>query len=122
MMDTNGINDVLKLYFDGSFEGNADKMDKAFHDAAHVYGHAADGSLADMPKLAFVQLVGSKKPDAPEYPREDEILSIDFTGDNTAVVRVKIRVFDTRFTDILSFMKIDGRWGIIAKVFSGVAV
>ena len=121
-MDTNGIKEVLQFYFDGSFEGSGEKMERAFHDAAHIYGRSEDGKLTDMPKDAFVRLVGSGPRDRPPYPREDEIVSIDFTGENTAIARVKLRVHNTRFTDMLCFMQLDGRWGIIAKVYSGVMV
>jgi len=34
--------------------------------------------------------------------------------------RVSLRVRDTLFTDILSFIKINGTWKIMAKVLSGV--
>ena len=121
-MDASEIKRIIQLYFDGSYEGNREKMDQVFHQAAHIYGHAPDGSLADMPKDSFVARVGSKPADSPSFPREEEIVSIDFTGENTAVARVKLRVFNTRFTDILSFMCLDGKWGIIAKLYAGVKV
>ena len=110
------------MYFDACFEGDGDKMDQVLHQAAHVYGHAPDGSLADMPKNDFIKLVRSMPDDAPPFPREDEIISIDFSGENTAVVRVRLRIFNTRFTDILSFMRLEGKWGVIAKLYSGVTV
>jgi len=121
-MDTTEIKKVIQLYFDGSYEGDGGKMDQAFHQAAHIYGHNPDGSLKDWPRDEFVKLVGSGPSGRPSFPREDEILSIDFTGENTAVARVKLRVHTTRFTDMLCFMRLDGKWGVIAKVFAGVQV
>ena len=121
-MDIDEIKSIIQLYFDGSYEGNRDKMDKVFHQAPHVYGHAQDGSLTDMPRDRFVDHVGSRPADSPLYVREEEILSIDFTGEKAAVARVKLRVNNTRFTDILSFMCIDGKWGVISKVFSGLRI
>ena len=123
-MDSSEIKEVIQLYFDASYEGNGEKMDRVFHDAAHIYGHEKDGSFRDQPKRAFVEHVGSAGQGGqdPGYPRQNEILSIDFTGENTAVARVKLRVRDTLFTDVLSFMRLDGKWGVIAKVLSGVAI
>ena len=123
-MDVNVIKEALQLYFDGSFEGSGEKMEAAFHSAAHIYGLGMDGKLADMPRDAFVQLVGSgpKESGDPGYPRRDEVLSIDFTGENTAVARVRLRVHSTVFTDILSFLYLDGKWAIISKLYSGVPV
>ncbi|MCL2126556.1 MAG: nuclear transport factor 2 family protein [Oscillospiraceae bacterium] len=123
-MDKNEIIGVIQTYFDASFESSGEKMARVFHDAAHIYGLGEDGKLADMPKDFFVKMVGTARPDAPklEYPRDDEIISIDFTGDNTAVARVKLRVGKTMFTDMLCFLKLDGKWGVISKVYSGVQV
>jgi len=121
-VDTAEIKRIIQLYFDGSYEGNQEKMDQVFHQAAHIYGHAPDGSLTDMPRDFFVSRVGSRPADTPSFPREEEIISIDFTGEHAAVARVKLRVFNTLFTDILSFMYLDGKWGVIAKLYSGVTI
>ena len=121
-MDANEIKRIIQLYFDGSYEGNQEKMDEVFHQAAHIYGHSSDGSLADSPRDVFVKRVGSRPADAPSFPREEEILSIEFTGENTAVAKVKLRVYKTRYTDILSFMRLDGKWGVISKLYAGITV
>ena len=123
-MDSNEIKEVIQMYFDASYESNGEKMARVFHEPAHIYGHGEDGSLDDMSKDFFVKLVGTPRPDAPAtgYPRQDEILSIDFTGENTAVARVKLRVGNILFTDMLCFMRLNGNWGIISKVCSGVPI
>lgn len=121
-MDGNEIKKLIQTYFDASYESSGDKMSQVFHSAAHVYGRNENGALIDMDKDSFVKLVGNVDPNAPkqEYPRRDEIISIDFTGENTAVVRVKLRVGNILFSDMLCFMRLDDKWGIISKVFSGV--
>ena len=123
-MDSAEIKGIIQTYFDASFESSGEKMAQVFHDAAHIYGHGENGALIDMDKEFFVNLVGTPRPDSPEsvYPRQDEILSIDFTGENTAVARVKLRVRNILFTDMLCFMRLNGKWGVISKVFSGVPV
>ena len=121
-MDNSEITNVIQTYFDASFESSGEKMSQVFHDAAHIYGHGENGILVDMPKEFFVNLVGTAKPDVPKpaYARQDEIIAIDHTGDDTAIARVKLRVGNTLFTDMLCFMKLDGKWGVISKVYSGV--
>jgi len=123
-MDVNEIKEALKLYFDGSFESSGEKIATVFNGAAHVYGHDGDGALRDMDIDSFVKLVesGASRKPRPVYPRHDEILSIEFTGVNTAIARVKIRVLSTMFTDILSFIRLDGKWTIISKLYSGVPI
>jgi len=123
-MEINEIKDIVQMYFDACFEGDGKKMSEVLNGAAHVYGRGPDGALNDMDKETFVKLVGSVNPDKPraEFPRQDEIISIDFTGENTAVARVKLRLGSTMFTDILTFINLEGKWTIISKLYSGVTV
>jgi len=123
-MDCNEIKAVIQEYFDAAYEGDGEKIAEIFNSAAHVYKRDASGNLIDMDRDAFVRLVGSKDSDKPkpDYPKFDEIISIDVTGENTAVARVRIRVKDLIFTDILCFIRLDGRWTIISKLYTGVPV
>jgi hypothetical protein len=117
-MNHSEIKKALQDYFDGSYEGSGEKLAKVFHAAAHIYGIGEGGTLIDWPRDKFIERVESHKSEKPDFPRQDEILSIDFTGDNTAVVRVKLRLHKTLFTDMLCFVRLEGKWGIISKVFS----
>jgi len=123
-MDTTAIKELLQLYFDASFESDGEKMAKVFHDAAHIYGHGGDGDLADAPKAPFVTMVSSFPPGSsdPAFVRDDEILSIDFTGENTAIARVRLRMENIVFTDVLSLICIGGNWSVISKLYSGVPI
>ena len=120
-MDDKPIKAVLQDYFDGCYDASFEKLDRAFHKGAHIYGVGEDGTLADTERDVFVARVGAPRPEGfqRDYPRADEVLSIDFTGENTAVARVKLRVGKTLFTDILCVICLEGKWGIIAKVLSG---
>ena len=119
-MDSSEIRSLLQDYFDAGVEFDANKMSGVFHRDAHIYGHGEKGVLKDMDRDFFVNMVGSASPSNPPSPRYDEILAIDFTGVDTAVARVKVRIKDTLFTDILCFMRLEGKWGVISKVFAGV--
>ena len=121
-MDVDGIKKVIQAYFDTGYASDGAGMAEVFHDGSHLYRAGEDGSLIDWDKKFFVELVGKTEAgdSGPGYPRYDEILSIDFTDENTAVARVKVRVQDTLYTDILCFLRLNGKWGIMSKVFTGV--
>ena len=51
------------------------------------------------------------------YPRGDEIVTVSAASPTTAHARVKDMYLPKRFVNELSFIKIDGRWQIIAKVW-----
>ena len=115
-----GLNDVkatLVDYFDGIYESSEDKLRNAFHPDAHIYS-ATDGTLADFPLDAFVDRVTSRKSCSSQgAPRTDKIVSIDFSGPNSALAKVELSIPGTDFVDFLSLMKIDGRWRIVAKTY-----
>ena len=117
-MDATPIKDLIQLYFDANYESDAKKIAEVFHAQANVYGHVQGADFSEFNKKSFVELIDSLEPLT--NPRADEILSIDFIGENAAACRVRLRVGDIIYTDILNFMCIDGKWGVIAKVYSGV--
>ena len=123
-MDSQEIKTVIQAYFDAGYESSGEKMREVFHNVAHVYGQDKDGTLNDMDKEEFIKLVESGKSGTSksDYPRQEEIISIDFTGEDTAVARVKLRVGDIMFTDVLGFIRLDSKWTIISKLYSGVPI
>ena len=49
--------------------------------------------------------------------RRDRVVSIESVGPVTAVARVECSIGPKRFDDVLTLVRIDDRWQIIAKVF-----
>ena len=120
-MDRNAIEKVVQAYFDASYESDGAGMAEVFHDGSNLYFIGEGGELVIWDKDSFVDVVNAHPAGSSElgYPRNDEILSIDFTDENTAVARVKMRVRETLYTDILCFLFLNGKWGVISKVFTG---
>jgi hypothetical protein len=50
-------------------------------------------------------------------PRHDIIESIEFAGNNTALARVRCSIGATDFIDLLTLVRTDGTWRIMAKIF-----
>ena len=122
-MDKAGIESVIQIYFDSSYELDKYIALEEFHPDANIYSVGESGSLMVMTVEAFVGIFDQlESPKSARQPREDKIISVDFTGENTAVARVALRIAETRFTDILCFALIDGRWRIISKTASGVSI
>ena len=123
-MDTSEIMTAIQTYFDACYFNSAEKRREVFHSAAHIYRRDNDGTLIDRDREQFItsKTLETSGPQNTDFPRQDEIISIDFTGENTAVVRVKLRVKNILFTDILSFIYLDGKWTIISKLASGVPI
>ncbi|MCL1913749.1 MAG: nuclear transport factor 2 family protein [Eubacteriaceae bacterium] len=121
-MDRKEIETVIQSFFDADYERDADKMEAVFHEGSEFFELGKDGVLV---KRSGKEFAGGMRRFAgiqADYPRAEEILSIEFTGENTAVARTRMRVRNTLFTDILCLMRLDGKWGIIAKIASGVPI
>ena len=108
---------VMADYFDGLYFSDTDRLGRAFHPDAQ-YVCASEGSLTRLSMDAYFPIVDARpSPASRSEPRADRILSIEFAGPVTAFVRAECAIGPKRFTDFLTFIRLDDEWRIIAKVF-----
>jgi Putative lumazine-binding len=111
------VRDLLDRYFDGLYRSDAELLAAVFHPAA-VYATATDGALTRLSMPEYLPVVAARESPATRgEARTDTIESIAFAGPVTALARVRCSIGTRRFTDLLSLVRVDGRWQIIAKVF-----
>ncbi|MEM8595579.1 MAG: nuclear transport factor 2 family protein [Pseudomonadota bacterium] len=91
------------------------RLAEIFHENAHLYAPAEDGTLIDWPLPQFLERVGSRPPGegAPDYA----ILSATLSGAEMAFVHLEVSVPPRRFADVLVFLKLGDAWRINAKTF-----
>ncbi len=108
---------VLEVYFDGLHHSDTDRLRQVFHPQA-VYASASDGTMLHRAMAAYFPIVDARpSPASRGEARRDRIRSIAFAGPATALATVNCAIGDRYFTDLLSLVRLDGRWQIIAKVF-----
>lgn len=111
------VAEALGRYFDGLHHSDAALLSGVFHPRA-IYASASAGSLTHMTMDAYLPMVAARpSPASRGEARQDRILSIAFAGPVTALATVACAIGEKRFTDLLSFVSLDGEWRIIAKVF-----
>ncbi|TDQ83067.1 putative lumazine-binding protein [Dongia mobilis] len=111
------IVDALKIYFEGLYRSDTQMLAQVFHPQA-IYACASEGKLLHMSMDEYFPVVDKRPaPGSRGEPRADRILSIDFAGPVTAIAKVNCAIGPRAFTDLLTFVKLDGRWQIMAKVF-----
>lgn len=111
------ITAAMTDYFDGLYFGDTARLRRVFHPKAQ-YVCASDGSLTQLSIDAYFPIVDARpSPASRSEPRADRILSIEFAGPVTAFVRAECAIGPKRFTDFLSFIRLEDEWRIIAKVF-----
>ena len=114
------INGVILDYLDGLYEGDADKIARAFHETCCLtHFNATAGEIRVVPRDAWLQLVRTRKsPKSLGLTRHDEVLSVDVISPTTAFVKLRCAIPPRFFLDSLNLLKVNSRWQIVAKLFS----
>ena len=112
------IERVIQLYFEGTANGEPEKMHQAFHPDFNLYAVNDHDSLWVRSGQAYIDKikVGEKN------NRQGSILMIDYSG-NAAIAKAEILVPGWRlFTDYFLLMRYQGEWKIVQKSYSWVPV
>ena len=118
--DRSAIEQLTQTYFDGLYEGDADKLASIFHETSALT-YEQDGQLVVLPLAQWLKAVRERPaPKAKGLARDDAILLIDQSGPTTALVKVKCQMPPRFFTDYLNLLKVGGRWVVAQKVFATV--
>lgn len=111
------IIEFLETYFIMLYEGDAETMEKVFHEGAHI-SFVDNGEVTIAGRDVLKQRIASRTSSKDAgVPREDNILSIDFINKDYAMVKVNLVIVDRLFTDYLSLIKNNGEWIIVSKTF-----
>ncbi len=115
--DRSTVEKVIQLYFDGLYEGDADKIGEAFHPSADLRW-VEKGELQVLEVPDWLDRV-RKRPSAKAEgkPRDDLIVSMDRADDATAFVKVKCQLPPRYFTDYLVALKLSDGWKIVSKSY-----
>ena len=115
--DRSTVEKVIQLYFDGLYEGDADKIGEAFHPSADLRW-VEKGELQVLEVPDWLDRV-RKRPSAKAEgkPRDDLIVSLDRSDDATAFVKVKCQLPPRYFTDYLVALKLSDGWKIVSKSY-----
>src|SRR3989440_12280186 len=108
--DRSTVEAVVKNYFDGLYEGNADKLGAIFHPSADLRW-LEKGELQVLTVPDWLDRV-RKRPSA-----EDFIVTIDRSDDSTAFIKVRCQLPPRYFTDYLVAMKLSDGWQIVSKSY-----
>lgn len=108
---------VLNRYFEGLYRSDTAILRQVFHPAA-LYACASDGALLTLRMDEYFPIVDKRpSPASRGDPRTDRIVSIEFAGPVTAMARVQCSILPRHFIDLLTLVRVDGRWQVISKVF-----
>ena len=111
------IVELLGQYFDGLYHSDTARLRRVFHPQAR-YVCATESPLVHLGMDEYFPIVDKRpSPASRGEARRDRIVSIELAGPVTAFARVNCAIGPKFFTDLLTLIRVDGRWQIIAKVF-----
>ncbi len=115
--DRSTVEAVVKDYFDALYEGDADTMGTVF-DASADLRWVEKGELQVLTVPDWLDRI-RKRPSgkAEGKAREDFIVTIDRSDDQTAFVKVRCQIPPRYFTDYLVAMKLADGWRIVSKSY-----
>jgi hypothetical protein len=116
--DIAAIRAATQTYLDGLYDGDAERIASVFLPSSALT-QSFQGELKITPRDEWLAAVRVRpSPRASGLTRHDEILTIDLVSPTLAHVKVKCAMPPRFFTDLLSFVKLDGRWLVAQKVFT----
>jgi hypothetical protein len=115
--DFRALTACMELYFDAFHRSDARQIATLFHPGA-LYAFADGDALKQLDMANYLPIVAARPAPARQgRSRDDRVLSIEFAGPRTALVQAECRIAGKRYHDFLSFLKLNQRWQIVAKVF-----
>lgn len=117
MSDFQAVSNVINDYLDGLYLCDTDLLAHVFHPRA-IYATADEEPLLFRTMDEYFPVVAARtSPASRNESRMSAIESIDFAGENTSLARVRCTFAAKDFVDFLTFIRVDGNWRIISKVF-----
>ena len=108
---------VLADYFDALYYCDVERLTRVFHPRA-IYATADETPLLYRTMEEYFPVVAARQsPASRGEARRDHIDEIQLAGENTALARVRCSIGERDFVDLLTLVRVEGQWRIIAKVF-----
>jgi len=106
-------------YFKGIYEGDVNLLGSTFYPGTLLFGDAAGKPYF---KTLAQYLEGVRNRQSPKdsgKPFKGEIVSIEIIQ-SIAIAKVRVRMYDFNYHELLSFHKLDGKWVIVNKMIADV--
>ncbi|TFL20233.1 nuclear transport factor 2 family protein [Jannaschia formosa] len=109
------IRALAEAYCEGVYHARPEIFEEICHDRFQMTEITAEGGANFWDKASYLARVRGRS----AFPGEvsAEILSIDVAGDEIARVHLWVDVPPRRYEDHLGFVRVEGSWKLLTKVF-----
>jgi hypothetical protein len=111
------VNTLEENYFKGLYEGDVSRLSRIFNRGTLLFGdiNGQDYARTLDQYLDNVAIRQSPKDSGKDF--KGEVLSVDVVN-SIAVAKVRVKMYDFNYVDLLSFHKLNGQWLIVNKMLS----
>lgn len=113
--DTNAIQQVIQTYFNGYTQAEEKLVAEAFHPTVRLFS-TDQGNLETTEMPEWLENLRQRKLKGDVREAQLKVDFIDVTGD-AAVAKTVLTFPKSQFTDYLSFLRLNGAWRIIGKIY-----
>ena len=106
-------------YFEGLFTGNVQLLRQVFHPHTMLYGDINAQPYSKTLDAYLTAVANRVSPKDSGKPFESELIFIDVIH-SIAVAKVRVKMYDFNYYDLLSFHKINDKWMIVNKLLTHV--
>lgn len=111
------LTDSIQKYFNLMYDCDTSRFDEVFRSTAQLHGFR-DGQAVAWTASVYKDILDRRQsPKSTGAIRADEILLVDFTSTDMAIVKVRVRIATMTFIDYLTWHYLDGQWLITSKGF-----
>ncbi|MGH1447755.1 MAG: nuclear transport factor 2 family protein [Cognatishimia sp.] len=112
------ISAQMEVYFDALYHADSARLRTVFHPKL-AYVCATEGDELYLDLETYMARVDQRIPAAQNgEARADRVLEISQGGDRLAHVKAQMTLMGRDYLDYLTFVRHDGGWRLVAKVFS----
>ena len=118
--DSAAIAHVLNdAYFPGIYEGDVKLLGSTFYPGTLLFGDAGGKPYFKTLDQYLDGVAHRQSPKASGKPFKGEVVSIEVIQ-SIAVAKVRVKMYDFNYSELLSFHKLDGKWVIVNKMIADV--
>ena len=107
-----------EYYFQGSYEGDLNKLKQIFHPGTRLFGDVKGQPYSKTLDEWLDVVANRQSPKNSGKPFKGDILNIKVVN-SVAIAELHVKAYDILYHDFLSLHQIDGRWLIVSKIMSG---
>lgn len=115
------VEQVIRDYIRGTYEGNADLLERVFHPKAQMAGFLGGQMVYGTAEPFISDIRNNPSVESSGLPYEANMTHVEVSGDTASATLEEKGLMGMNFTNYLHLLREEDVWYIVSKTFSGVS-